>query len=81
METSREEPSTSRIHVSTVGLGKCHYPLKPPSGFCGIRTRDLKSQPDLPRSDPGKGGASTTKPPVPQESFNFSPLTPSARSI
>ena len=36
METLCEEPLPSRIHVSTVGLSKFHYPLKPPSGFCGI---------------------------------------------
>ena len=64
--TSREEPSPPRIHVSTVGLGKCHCPLKPPSGCCGIRTCGSKSQPDLPGSEPvRKGGTSTTKPSVP----------------
>ena len=49
METVREEPSTSRTHVSTVGLKPWakghHYPLKPPKVFCRNRTCDSTLEP------------------------------------
>ena len=40
--------------ASTVGLAhETHYPLKPPSGLCGIRTRDSEESASL--RDPGDG--------------------------